>query len=82
MPTNKTPLNFKIKKILTILKSEKSKIVFKTVILAFVLSYLTVIVCAKAEIIEIKWQFLFVPAIVVLQCVIIIAAFINRNKKI
>lgn len=64
------------------LKSEKARIIIKTVLLTFILSYVTALVCAKAGILEIEWQLLFIPAILVLQCIIIITAFKNRNKKI
>ncbi|KVV15300.1 hypothetical protein ACRASX_09450 [Flavobacterium sp. TMP13] len=71
-----------LRKIANKLKTEKSKVVLKTILLTFILSYATALICAKTGIIEIEWQLLFVPAIVVLQIIIIVTAFKDRYKKI
>lgn len=71
-----------LRKITDKLKTEKSRVVLKTILLTFILSYATALICAKTGIIEIEWQLLFVPAIVVLQVIIIATAFKDRYKKI
>lgn len=59
----------------------KNKILMKTMILCVFLSISFAFVSEKTGFLEIDWKLIFIPALLVLQIVIIGTALKNRYKK-
>ncbi|MBK0370504.1 hypothetical protein [Flavobacterium agrisoli] len=81
MPLPKHSFVTKFRPILLKLSSDKAKIIYKTILLTFFLSYFVAFICAQIGILEIDWQLLYLPALLVLQIIIIGHAIKNRYKK-
>lgn len=63
------------------INTTKNKIVMKTMILCIFLSISFAFVSEKAGGYEIEWKMVFIPALLVLQIIIISTALKNRFKK-
>lgn len=62
--------------------SPKNKIVLKTIILCFLLSYGITMLGTISGCIELDWKLLFIPAITIFQIVLLILAVKDRYKKV
>jgi len=72
----KTQINF-ISKINT----TKNQIIMKTMLLCIFLSVSFAFVSEKSGWLEVDWKIIFIPALLVLQIIIISTALKNRYKK-
>jgi len=68
-------------KFITKLYTTKNKIIMKTMILCLFLSISFAFVSEKTGWLEIDWKMIFIPALLVLQIIIISTALKNRYKK-
>ncbi|KIQ14102.1 hypothetical protein RT99_24415 [Flavobacterium sp. MEB061] len=59
----------------------KNKIIMKTMLLCLFLSISFALVSEKTGWLEINWKMIFIPALLVLQIIIISTALKNRYKK-
>lgn len=81
-PNNQT--NFDktfVQKLKSKFNTTKNRILMKTMILCVCLSISFAFVSEKTGFLEIDWKLLFIPALLVLQIVIIGTALKNRYKK-
>ncbi|WP_338840477.1 hypothetical protein [Flavobacterium ginsenosidimutans] len=63
------------------INTTQNKIIMKTMLLCLFLSISFVLVSAKTGWLEIDWKLIFIPALLVLQIIIISTALKNRYKK-
>lgn len=63
------------------INTPKNKIIMKTMILCLLLSMSFAFVSEKSGWIEVDWKIIFIPALLVLQIIIISTALKNRYKK-
>lgn len=70
------------KKYLAKIVSPKNIIILKTILLCFLLSYGITILGTISGYISIDWKFLFIPAIIAFQVVLLILAVKDRYRKI
>lgn len=70
------------KKNLTNSISPKNKIILKTTLLCFLLSFGITFLGSITGCIYLDWKLLFIPAITIFQIVLLIIAIINRYKKV
>jgi len=68
-------------KFITKLFTTKNKIIMKTMLLCLFLSISLAFLSEKTGWLEIDWKMIFIPALFVLQIIIITTAFKNRYKK-
>ncbi len=68
-------------KFITKLFTTKNKIIMKTMLLCLFLSISFAFLSEKTGWLEIDWKMIFIPALFVLQIIIITTAFKNRYKK-
>ncbi|AYN04957.1 hypothetical protein [Flavobacterium sp. 140616W15] len=69
------------KKYLAKIISPKNIIVLKTILLCFLLSYGITVLGSISGYINIDWKFLFIPAIIIFQIVLIILAVKEKYKS-
>lgn len=62
--------------------SPKNKIILKTTLLCFLLSFGITFLGSVSGCIDLDWRLLFIPAIIIFQIVLLILAIINRYKKV
>ena len=63
------------------INTTKNKIIMKTMLLCIFLSVSFAFVSEKSGWIEVDWKIIFIPALLVLQIIIISTALKNRYKK-
>jgi hypothetical protein len=63
------------------INTTKNKIIMKTMLLCIFLSISFAFVSEKTGWLEIDWKIIFIPALLVLQIIIISTALKNRYKK-
>ncbi|PIF31079.1 hypothetical protein CLU81_1553 [Flavobacterium sp. 9] len=63
------------------INTTKNKIIMKTMILCLLLSMSFAFISEKTGWIEVDWKMIFIPALLVLQIIIITTALKNRYKK-
>jgi len=63
------------------INTTKNKIIMKTMILCLLLSMSFAFISEKTGWIEVDWKIIFIPALLVLQIIIISTALKNRYKK-
>jgi hypothetical protein len=63
------------------INTTKNKIIMKTMILCLLLSMSFAFISEKTGWIEVDWKIIFIPALLVLQIIIITTALKNRYKK-
>lgn len=63
------------------INTTKNKIIMKTMILCLLLTMSFAFVSEKSGWIEVDWKIIFIPALLVLQIIIISTALKNRYKK-
>lgn len=68
-------------KYITKLYTTKNKIIMKTMLLCLFLSISFAFVSEKTGWLEVDWKIIFIPALLVLQIIIISTALKNRYKK-
>ncbi|TCN50224.1 hypothetical protein D0809_23945 [Flavobacterium circumlabens] len=73
--------NNKSRKFLSRINTPKNKIVIKAMLLCLFLSISFAFVSEKTGWIEVDWNIIFIPALLVLQIIIITTALKNRYKK-
>lgn len=78
---NSDPEEVQYHKFITKLYTSKNKIIMKTMLLCLFLSMSFAFVSEKTGWLEIEWKMIFIPALLVLQIIIITTAFKNRYKK-
>jgi len=66
---------------ITKINTTKNKIIMKTMILCIFLSISFAFVSEKLGWLEVDWKIIFIPALLVLQIIIISTALKNRYKK-
>ncbi|SMO83817.1 hypothetical protein SAMN06265349_10511 [Flavobacterium resistens] len=66
---------------LTKINTTKNRIIMKTMLLCIFLSVSFAFVSEKSGGYEIEWKMIFIPALLVLQIIIISTALKNRYKK-
>lgn len=66
---------------ITKINTPKNKIIMKTMILCIFLSISFAFVSEKLGWLEVDWKIIFIPALLVLQIIIISTALKNRYKK-
>jgi hypothetical protein len=69
------------RKYITKLYTIKNKIIMKTMLLCLFLSISFAYISEKTGWLEIDWKIIFIPALLVLQIIIISTALKNRYKK-
>lgn len=77
-------INFKKKtyqRFISKINTTKNKILMKTMLLCLFLSMSFAFVSEKAGWLEVDWKIIFIPALLVLQIIIIGTALKNRYKK-
>lgn len=67
--------------LVTKINTTKNKIIMKTMILCLLLSMSFAFISEKTGWIEVDWKMIFIPALLVLQIIIITTALKNRYKK-
>lgn len=72
----KSQINF-----ITKINTTKNRIIMKTMLLCIFLSAGFAFVSEKSGWIEVDWKIIFIPALLVLQIIIISTALENRYKK-
>lgn len=65
----------------TKINTTKNKIIMKTMLLCLLLSMSFAFISEKTGWIEVDWKIIFIPALLVLQIIIISTALKNRYKK-
>jgi hypothetical protein len=63
------------------INTTKNKIIMKTMLLCLLLSMSFAFISEKTGWIEVDWKIIFIPALLVLQIIIIGTALKNRYKK-
>ncbi|TPG37915.1 hypothetical protein EAH81_18520 [Flavobacterium pectinovorum] len=63
------------------INTTKNKIIMKTMLLCLLLSMSFAFISEKTGWIEVDWKIIFIPALLVLQIIIISTALKNRYKK-
>ncbi|TCK55042.1 hypothetical protein C8C83_2969 [Flavobacterium sp. 90] len=63
------------------INTTKNKIIMKTMILCILLSMSFAFISEKTGWIEVDWKMIFIPALLVLQIIIITTALKNRYRK-
>lgn len=63
------------------INTTKNKIIMKTMLLCILLSMSFAFISEKTGWIEVDWKIIFIPALLVLQIIIISTALKNRYKK-
>lgn len=81
MKSNQNQDSEEYRKLITKLYTPKNKIIMKTMLLCLFLSISFAFVFEKTGWLEIEWKMIFIPALLVLQIIIITTAFKNRYKK-
>jgi hypothetical protein len=71
----------KSRKIISRINTPKNKIVIKAMLLCLFLSISFAFVSEKTGWIEVDWNIIFIPTLLVLQIIIISTALKNRYKK-
>lgn len=71
----------KSRKIISRINTPKNKIVIKAMLLCLFLSISFAFVSEKTGWIEVDWNIIFIPTLLVLQIIIITTALKNRYKK-
>ncbi|MRX38205.1 hypothetical protein GJU43_02865 [Flavobacterium sp. LC2016-23] len=71
----------KSRKIISRINTPKNKIVIKAMLLCLFLSISFAFVSEKTGWIEVDWNIIFIPTLLVLQIIIITSALKNRYKK-
>jgi len=74
-------LKVAFQKITTKINTPKNKIIMKTMVLCIFLSISFAFVSEKTGWLEVDWKIIFIPALLVLQIIIITSALKNRYKK-
>jgi len=69
------------RKLILKINTSKNIIIMKTMLLCLFLSISFAFVSEKTRWLEIDWKFIFIPALLVLQIIIISTALKNRYKK-
>ncbi|WP_456315695.1 hypothetical protein [Pseudomonas shirazensis] len=69
------------RKLILKINTSKNIIIMKTMLLCLFLSISFAFVSEKTGWLEIDWKFIFIPALLVLQIIIISTALKNRYKK-
>ncbi|MDR7373005.1 hypothetical protein [Flavobacterium aquidurense] len=67
--------------IITRINTPKNKIIMKTMLLCIFLSVTFALVSETTGWLEVDWKIVFIPALLVLQIIIITTALKNRYKK-
>ncbi|RUT68863.1 hypothetical protein D0817_18290 [Flavobacterium cupreum] len=73
--------NNKSRKIISRINTSKNKIVIKAMLLCLFLSISFAFISEKTGWIEVDWNIIFIPTLLVLQIIIITTALKNRYKK-
>ncbi|MCD0466539.1 hypothetical protein [Flavobacterium sp. ENC] len=73
--------NNKSRKIISRINTSKNKIVIKAMLLCLFLSISFAFISEKTGWIEVDWNIIFIPTLLVLQIIIISTALKNRYKK-
>ncbi|MBF4519506.1 hypothetical protein IRZ71_24455 [Flavobacterium sp. ANB] len=69
------------RKLILKINTSNNKIIMKTMLLCLFLSISFAFVSEKTGWLEVDWKFIFIPALLVLQIIIISNALKNRYKK-
>jgi hypothetical protein len=78
---NLDPEEAEYRQLFTKINTTKNKIIMKTMLLCLFLSLSFAFVSEKTGWLEIDWKMIFIPALLVLQIIIISTALKNRYKK-
>lgn len=73
--------NNKTNKVFSKINTTKNKIIMKTMLLCLFLSISFAFISEESGWIEVDWKIVFIPALLVLQIIIIGTALKNRYKK-
>ncbi len=74
-------LKIAFRRITAKINTPKNKIIMKTMVLCIFLSISFAFVSEKTGWLEVDWKIIFIPALLVLQIIIITSALKNRYKK-
>ncbi len=81
-PKSKISFGKKLQQVfITKINTTKNKIIMKTMLLCLFLSLSFAFVSEKTGWLEVDWKIIFIPALLVLQIIIIGTALKNRYKK-
>ncbi|PAM93979.1 hypothetical protein B4N84_12880 [Flavobacterium sp. IR1] len=75
------PEEAEYRQLFTKINTTKNKIIMKTMLLCLFLSLSFALISEKTGWLEIDWKMIFIPALLVLQIIIISTALKNRYKK-
>ncbi|OXA95532.1 hypothetical protein SAMN06265346_107243 [Flavobacterium hercynium] len=78
---NLDPEEAEYRQLFTKINTTKNKIIMKTMLLCLFLSLSFALISEKTGWLEIDWKMIFIPALLVLQIIIISTALKNRYKK-
>ena len=78
---NLDPEEAEYRQLFTKINTTKNKIIMKTMLLCLFLSLSFALISEKTGWLEIDWKMMFIPALLVLQIIIISTALKNRYKK-